>query len=438
MPLLIILIGIAILLVMTLKKVSPFIALLITSFVVGFLLKMPVPAIINSLEKGVGSTLGDIALIICLGAILGKMLEKSGATQQISDTLIKAFGKKNIQWAVVLTGFLIGIPLYYNAGFVILVPLVFSITINSGLPLFYIAIPMAASLSTTHAFLPPHPGPALLINSFKADLGLTLVYGLILAIPCVIIAGPMLGRIMQRIKVDVSRNALFSAPVEKKQDLPSAWASFLFALLPVILIILKVIVDAVVKGNSLLKSIVTFTGNATVALLIAVICTGYFLGVRKSKSMDEVMKWLSDAVAGVALIVFIIAAGGVFKQVLIDSGTGKYITNLSSQWQVSPLVFGWLVAAMLRLTLGSATVAGITAAGIVSPLVLAGNVSPELMVLSVGAGSIFFSHVNDTGFWMFKEFFNLTLKQTFLTWSLMETVISVLGLGGVLLLNVFI
>jgi Gnt-I system high-affinity gluconate transporter len=438
MPLLIILIGIAILLVMTLKKVSPFIALLITSFVVGFLLKMPVPAIINSLEKGVGSTLGDIALIICLGAILGKMLEKSGATQQISDTLIKAFGKKNIQWAVVLTGFLIGIPLYYNAGFVILVPLVFSITINSGLPLFYIAIPMAASLSTTHAFLPPHPGPALLINSFKADLGLTLVYGLILAIPCVIIAGPMLGRIMQRIKVDVSRNALFSAPVEKKQDLPSAWASFLFALLPVILIILKVIVDAVVKGNSLLKSIVTFTGNATVALLIAVICTGYFLGVRKSKSMDEVMKWLSDAVAGVALIVFIIAAGGVFKQVLIDSGTGKYITNLSSQWQVSPLVFGWLVAAMLRLTLGSATVAGITAAGIVSPLVLAGNVSPELMVLSVGAGSIFFSHVNDTGFWMFKEFFNLTLKQTFLTWSLMETMISVLGLGGVLLLNVFI
>jgi Gnt-I system high-affinity gluconate transporter len=438
MPLLIILIGIAILLVMTLKKVSPFIALLITSFVVGFLLKMPVPAIINSLEKGVGSTLSDIALIICLGAILGKMLEKSGATQQISDTLIKAFGKKNIQWAVVLTGFLIGIPLYYNAGFVILVPLVFSITINSGLPLFYIAIPMAASLSTTHAFLPPHPGPALLINSFKADLGLTLVYGLILAVPCVIIAGPMLGRIMQRIKVDVSRNALFSAPVEKKQDLPSAWASFLFALLPVILIILKVIVDAVVKENNLLKSIVTFTGNATVALLIAVICTGYFLGVRKSKSMDEVMKWLSDAVAGVALIVFIIAAGGVFKQVLIDSGTGKYITNLSSQWQVSPLVFGWLVAAMLRLTLGSATVAGITAAGIVSPLVLAGTVSPELMVLSVGAGSIFFSHVNDTGFWMFKEFFNLTLKQTFLTWSLMETVISVLGLGGVLLLNVFI
>ena len=432
------LIGIALLLIMTLKKISPFIALLVTSFVVGLLLKMPVSAVLKSVESGVGSTLGSIALIICLGAILGKMLEKSGATQQISDTLIKAFGKKHIQWAIVLTGFLIGIPLYYNAGFVILVPLVFSITVNSGLPLFYIAIPMAASLSTTHAFLPPHPGPALLINSFKADLGLTLVYGLFLAIPLVIIAGPVLGRILQRIKVDVSKNPLFSGPVEEKKNLPSAWASFLIALLPVILITLKVIVDATVKQDGLLKQIVTFTGDATVALLLAVICVSYFLGVRKGRSMDEVMKWLNDAISGVALIVMIIAAGGVFKQILIDSGTGNYITNLSSKWEVSPLVFGWLVAAMLRVTLGSATVAGITAAGIVSPLVMAGTVSPELMVLSVGAGSIFFSHVNDTGFWMFKEFFNLTLKQTFLTWSLMETVISVLGLGGVLILNMFI
>jgi Gnt-I system high-affinity gluconate transporter len=438
MPLLIILLGIALLLVMTLKKISPFIALLLTSFVVGLLLKMSVPAILKSVENGVGSTLGGIALIICLGAILGKMLEKSGATQQISDTLINAFGKKNIQWAIVLTGFLIGIPLYYNAGFVILVPLVFSITINSGLPLFYIAIPMAASLSTTHAFLPPHPGPALLITSFNADLGLTLVYGLILAVPLVILAGPFLGRILQRIKVDVSKNTLFTGVVEKKENLPPAWASFLIALLPVLLITLKVIVDGTVKGDNLLKTIVAFTGDATVALLLAVICTAYFLGIRKGKSMDTVMKWLGDAIAGVSVILMIIAAGGAFKQILIDSGTGKYITSLSAEWEVSPLVFGWLVAAMLRLTLGSATVAGITAAGIVSPLVLAGTVSPELMVLSVGAGSIFFSHVNDTGFWMFKEFFNLTLKQTFLTWSLMETVISVLGLGGVLILNAII
>jgi Gnt-I system high-affinity gluconate transporter len=438
MPLLIILVGIILLLALTLKKVSPFLALLIVSIVVGLLLKMSVPAILLSMEKGVGSTLGGIALIICLGAILGKMLEKSGATQQISDTLINAFGKKNIQWAIVLTGFLVGIPLYYNAGFVILVPLVFSITVNSGLPLFYIAIPMAASLSTTHAFLPPHPGPALLITSFKADLGMTLIYGLILAIPLVIIAGPFLGRIMQRIKVNVKDNPLFTGADEKKENLPSVWASFIIALLPVILITIKVLAEAFMKDDNILKTILFLLGDATVALLISVLFAIYYFGIRTGKKMDGIMKWLNDAISGIALIVLIIAAGGVFKQVLIDSGTGQYITDLSKQWNMAPLVFGWLAAALLRLTLGSATVAGITAAGVVSPLVMAGGVSPELMVLSVGAGSIFFSHVNDTGFWMFKEFFNLTLKQTFLTWSLMESVISVLGLVGVLILNMIL
>jgi gluconate transporter len=437
MPLLIILVGIALLLLLTLKKVSPFLALLIVGIVVGLLLGMPVPAIISSIEKGVGSTLGGIALIICLGAILGKMLEKSGATQQISGTLINAFGKKNIQWAIVLTGFLVGIPLYYNAGFVILVPLVFSITVNSGLPLFYIAIPMAASLSTTHAFLPPHPGPALLITSFKADLGMTLIYGIILAIPLVIIAGPLLGRVMQRIKVNVKDNPLFTVADEKKENLPGAWPSFIIALLPVILITGKVVAENFIEGDNVLKTALYLLGDATVALLLSVLCAIYYFGIRTGKKMDATMKWLNEAIAGISLIILIIASGGVFKQVLVDSGTDTYITDLSKRWNMPPLVFGWLVAALLRLTLGSATVAGIAAAGIVAPLVGDG-VSAELMVLSVGAGSIFFSHVNDTGFWMFKEFFNLSLKQTFLTWSLMETVISVLGLVGVLLLDAFI
>lgn len=438
MSLLIILLAIAMLLVMTLKKVSPFLALLIVAIIAGLLLKMSVPGIIASIEKGVGSTLGGIALIITLGAILGKILEKSGATQQISSTLIKAFGKKNIQWAIVLTGFLVGIPLYYNAGFVILVPLIFSIAISSGLPLFYIAIPMAAALSTTHAFLPPHPGPALLVTSFKADLGKTLVYGLILAVPLVIIAGPFLGRILQRIKVNVHNNPLFTGVEHKKEELPPVWASFVIALLPVILITLKVVAETFIEGDHILKSIIFLVGDATVALLLSVLFAIYFFGIRTGRKMDELMKWLNDAISGIALILLIISAGGVFKQVLIDSGTGKDITELSTQWKMPPLVFGWLVAALLRLTLGSATVAGITAAGIVAPLVGAGDVSPELMVLSVGAGSIFFSHVNDTGFWMFKEFFNISLKQTFLTWSLMETVISVLGLVGVLILDLFI
>jgi Gnt-I system high-affinity gluconate transporter len=437
MPLLIILLGIALLLVMTLKKVSPFLALLIVAIIVGLLLGMPFEKILGSFKKGAGDTLGDVALIIALGAILGKILEKGGAALQISNTLINAFGKKNIQWAIMLTGFLVGIPLFYNAGFVILVPLVFSVAINSGLPILYIAVPMAASLSATHAFLPPHPSPALLVSQFHADLGKTLIYGLILAIPLSVMAGPFYGRIVQKIKVDIKKSP-FSDEPETKEKLPAALPSFLIALLPVILITAGVIIQNFVVGENMFKQVIMFFGDATVALLLSVLLAAYFFGIRTGKKIQEVMQWLNDAISGVALIIFIIAAGGIFKQVLIDSGTGDYITALSNKWQMSPLIFGWLVAAMLRVTLGSATVAGVTAAGIVAPIVLAGNVSPELMVLSVGAGSIFFSHVNDTGFWMYKEFFNLTIKQTILSWSLMETIISVLGLAGVLLLQLFI
>jgi Gnt-I system high-affinity gluconate transporter len=435
-PLLIIVFGIALLLLLTLKKISPFLALLIVAIVVGLSLGMPFSALVGSIKKGAGSTLGDVAFIIVLGAILGKMLEKSGAAMQISTTLINAFGKKNIQWAIMLTGFLVGIPLYYNAGFVILVPLVFSVAINSGLPLLYIAIPMAAALSTTHAFLPPHPSPALLVSQFNADLGKTLIYGLVVAIPLVIIAGPFFGRIVQRIKVVLKDNSAASQQQEKT-DMPAPLPSFLIALMPVILIALAVVAENFIKGDNLFKDIIIFIGDATVALLLSVLLAGYYFGIKKGKKTEDVMQWLNDAVSGIAIIVFIIAAGGVFKQVLIDSGTGDYITSLSKKMDMPPLVFGWLAAAMLRVTLGSATVAGITAAGIVAPLVGPG-VSPELMVLSVGAGSLFFSHVNDTGFWMFKEFFNLTLKQTILSWSMMETIISVLGLVGVLILDMFI
>jgi Gnt-I system high-affinity gluconate transporter len=443
MTFLIILFGIALLLALTLKKVSPFLALLIVGIVVGLLLQMPVtsivgvPGIKGAIEKGVGGTLGSIMLILSLGAILGKIMEKSGAAQQIVDTLINAFGVKKIQWAMVSTGFLVGIPLHYNAAFVILVPLVFSIAIKSKLPLLYVAIPTAASLSTMHAFLPPHPGPLVLVGAFKADMGLTLIYGLILAIPLVIIAGPLLGSRLKNVKVKINEK-IFSGAEENYGNRPSVTASFIMALLPVILITTRVLVEVFVKGDSMFRSVVMLFGDATVALLVSVLLAVYFLGLRTGKKMQEVMQWLNEAIAGIAIIIFIIAAGGVFKQVLEDSGTGAYITTLSKQWNMPPLVFGWVVAAMLRLTLGSATVAGIAAAGMVSPLVAAGGVSPELMVLSVGAGSIFFSHVNDTGFWMFKEFFNLSLKQTFLSWSLMETIISVLGLGGVLLLNMII
>ena len=392
--------------------------------------------ILRSFEVGAGSTLGGIALIICLGAVLGKILEVSGAAEQISTTLINAFGQKFIQWAVLLAGFLIGLPLFYNAGFVIVIPLIFSISRRAKLPLLYIAIPMAASLSTTHCFLPPHPGPVFLINAFKADIGKTLIYGLIIAIPVVIIAGPAFGKIFKNVK---SKTSDFLFPVEQEvKKLPAIFPSFLFALMPVILITLAVIANNFFTDDSILKKIILFIGDPTIALLVSVLLACIFLGLRNGNSIELVTKWVHDGILSVAIILLIITAGGVFKQVLQDSGTGNYISSLSSKWQMPPLLFAWAITALLRVTIGSATVAGITAAGVLTPLATSGTVSPELMVLAVGTGSVFGSHVNDSAFWMFKEFFKLSLKQTFLSWTIMETSISVLGLIGVLILQMFV
>lgn len=432
MTILIIILAIALQVFLSVKKISPFISLLIVAIATGLCLGMPAADLLKSIEKGVGSTLGGLALILCLGAVLGKILEESGAAEKITITLINGFGLKKIQWAVMLTGFLIGIPLYYNAGFVILAPLVFMLVRKTGLPLLYIAIPMAAALSTTHCFLPPHPGPVVLVNAFGADMGKVLIYGIIIAIPAVIVAGPFLGRFLKGIR-SAEQAAMPSAPATI--SLPKAFPSFMIALLPVLLITLAVVCNAFLDQGHLLRHFFSFVGEPVIALFISVILAIYYFGIRAGIQMDSIMKWVSDAIAGIAMILLIITAGGVFKQVLQDSGTGTYIASFSSKWQMPPLVFGWIITALLRVMIGSATVAGITAAGIVSPLVVAGAASPELMVLAVGSGSVFGSHINDSGFWMYKEFFKLTLKQTFLSWTVMETLISIIGLAGVLALN---
>jgi Gnt-I system high-affinity gluconate transporter len=437
MIILIILFAIALQIFLTIKKVSPFLSLLIVSIVAGLLLGLKPEDLIKSIEKGVGSTMGGLALIICLGAILGKILEISGAAERISSTLINSFGVKYIQWAVLLTGFLIGIPLYYNAGFVILVPLVFTLARKTGLPLLYIAIPMAAALSTTHCFLPPHPGPVVLVNAFHANMGKVLIYGLMMTIPAVIVAGPLLGRFLQKLKIDTSTLFSSSETIADKK-LPATFPSFFIALLPVMLITLAVIAGNFLPDGTILKRIILFTGDSTIALLLAVLSASYYFGIRGGNKMETVMKWLNEAISGIAMILLIITAGGIFKQVLVDSGTGDYIASFSSKWQMPPLLFAWIITAMLRVMIGSATVAGITAAGVVGPLVISSGVSPELMVLAVGAGSVFGSHINDSGFWMFKEFFKLSLKQTFLSWTVMETIISIMGLIGVLLLQMIL
>jgi len=435
MELLVIFFAICLQVFLTYKKLSPFLSLLVVAILSGLFLGMEPMQVLKSIEKGVGNTLGGLVLIICLGAALGKILEAGGAIAQIASTLMQAFGQKYIQWALLLTGFLVGIPLYYNAGFVILVPLVFSIADKAKLPLLYIAIPTAASLSATHCFLPPHPSPVFLVNAFHANMGKTLIYGLIITVPVVLIAGPLLGRLLKNVEVNV-RSFFLSAEV-KTEKLPAAFPSFLAGLLPVLLITLGVIADHFMP-DQLLKKLFVFTGDPTIALLLSVFFAIACFGPRNGKTMETSMKWLNEAVGGIAVILIIITAGGVFKQVLQDSGTDKYIASFSGRWHMPPLLFGWVVTALLRVAIGSATVAGITAAGVVTPLVASGAVSPELMVLAVGTGSVFGSHINDSGFWMFKEFFNLTLKQTFLSWTVMETTISLLGLAGVLIFDMIV
>lgn len=434
MTFLIIIIAIALQVFLTVKKVSPFLSLLIVAIFSGLCLGMTPDQLVKSIEAGAGSTLGGVALIICLGAVLGKILEESGAAEKIASVLIKLFGQRHVQWAILLTGLLIGIPLYYNAGFVILVPLVFSVSRKAGLPLLYIAIPMAASLSTTHCFLPPHPGPVFLVKAFKADMGMTLLYGMIIALPAAIIAGPMLGRMLKKVNVHGDSNQSPEPENSVAKKMPAAFPSFFIALLPVLLITLAVVAANFMEAG-LLKRILLFIGDSTIALLLSVTIAVAVFGPGAGHSMAVTMKWLNEAISGIAVILLIITAGGVFKQVLTDSGTAAYIASFSSKWQMPPLLFGWVVTALLRVTIGSATVAGITAAGVVAPLVAQGQVSPELMVLAVGTGSVFGSHINDSGFWMFKEFFKLNLKQTFLSWSVMETIISVIGLIGVLVLD---
>jgi len=423
--------AIALQIFLTARKLSPFLSLLVVAIPMGLALGIAPQDLLKTIDAGVGSTLSGLALVIVLGAILGKVLEESGAAEKIAATLIGRFGERNIQWALLLTGFLVGIPLYFNAGFIILVPLIFSLARQTGLPVLYLAIPTVASLSTTHCFLPPHPGPVVLVNAFGADMGRTLLYGIVMAIPAVVFAGPFLGRRMQGINPPLPD--LFTSTTVHK-ELPGAWCSFLVALSPVLLISVSVAADALLPEGRV-RTALLFLGNPTVALLISTLAAFWWLGYRRGVGLGEQTRWLNAAISGIAVILLIITAGGVFKQVLVDSGVGARIAALSATWQMPPLVFAWLATAVLRVMIGSATVAVITAAGVVGPLVGTSGASPELMVLAVGAGSVFGSHVNDSAFWMFKEFFNLSMKQTFASWTVMESSISVVGLAGVLLLD---
>jgi len=420
----------------TWAKLNPFLSFLIVSIVAGLLLGIPLSKVTASVQKGLGDTLGSLAIIICLGAMLGKLIAFSGAAQKIADVLVRAIGVKHIQWALVITGFIVGIPLFYGIGFVIVVPLIFSIVYKYKLPAVYIGLPMLAALSVDHGFLPPHPSPAALVVIFHANMGLTLIYGMIIAIPTIIIAGPLFAQTLK--KIPSTPLATFVADELPADQLPGAWNSFLTALLPVILLMATAMFPYIAPNSKALQPLVAFIGDPAVVMLLSLLTAIFSLGICQRKNMTQLAGIFADAVKDIALILLIIGGSGAFKQVLTDSGVSNAIAMQLQTFNLPPLVLGWMIAAIIRISLGSATVAGLTAAGIVSALVIHSHVNPNLMVLAIGAGSLAFSHVNDSGFWMFKEYFNLSIKNTLRSWSLMESIVAVLGLGGVLLLNLFV
>jgi len=418
-------------------RLNAFIAFILVGLAIGIGQGMELNAIMASIEKGIGNTLGFLVMILGLGAMLGKLVAESGAAQKITNGLIQLFGIRNTRIAVMLTGFIVGVTMFYSVGFVILVPLVFTVAAATGLSLISIALPMLASLSVTHGFLPPHPAPSALSVMFEADMGKTLIYGLIVAIPAILISGPVLTRFIPKVEAKPLKEFM-TTKVFSEEELPGFLNSIVTALLPVILIAFSTLAVTFfpLQGTSL--SIIKFMGNPVIALLLTVLVATYTLGIARGVSMEGVMQIYGKAVSGITMVLLIIAGAGSLKQILIDSGVSEYIGSLLQITSLSPLVIGWLIATLIRFSVGSATVAGLTTAGIVLPLVQATGVSPELMVLSIGAGSLMLSHVNDSGFWLFKEYFNLSVKETLTTWTVMETSIGISGLLGVLLLNQFV
>lgn len=438
MPLIILAIGIVLLFILIIRvKLNSFLSLILVCLFVGVAEGLPLLKVIDSIEKGAGGTLGHLALVIGFGAMLGKLMSDSGGAQRIATTLIDKFGRRYVKWAVCITGFVVGIALFYEVGFVLMIPLIFSIAVSANVPLLEVGIPMAAALCVTHGFLPPHPGPTAIAVLYNADIGLTLIYGILLAIPTVVVAGPMFYNTMKDLNPQVPEG-LCSQKVFTEEEMPGFAISLFTALIPVFLMAMASIFNMMLPKDHSLNVLFGFLGNADMALLIAVIVALFTFGFNRGKKMPELMESVEQSVKTIAMILLVVGGGGAFKQVLLDSGVGKYIVELMAGSQLSPLILAWVIASVLRITVGSATVAALTTGGIMAPLIAVTHVSPELMVLATGAGSLIGGPPNDPGFWMFKEFFNLSMRETIRSWCVMCTAVAVMGLIGVLAISSFI
>ncbi|MDD4033732.1 MAG: gluconate:H+ symporter [Bacteroidales bacterium] len=437
--------SVTLLLVLVLRyKMQAFLALILASVCMGLMAGMPFQGIIDGITEGMGGTLGFVAVVVGLGAIFGQILETSGGAQALADRLIKTFGKEKVPWALSLTGFFIGIPIFLDVGFIIMIPVLYSLSRETKRSLLTYAIPLLAGLAVTHAFVPPTPGPVAVSEILGADMGYVILYGILIGFPVAALAGPLFGRyISRKIYVLPPSESEISAP--GKHGFPPFWQVACMIGLPLFLIVANTVSGAVAKAygmeDMLWVKIAEFIGHPFLALTIATLMAIYFLGIKRGFSREEILNISTKSLAPAGVIILITGAGGVLKQLLIDSGIGNMLAEYLSNAHFSPLVLAWLLAMIVRITQGSATVAMITSAGIMAPMLGAFSMTPSgcaLMVIAIAAGATTFSHVNDSGFWLVCRYLGLTEKQALSSWSIMETIISFFGFGLVLLISFFV
>jgi GntP family gluconate:H+ symporter len=432
---------IGIILLVTLLKLNPFLSLLLASLFLAIVAGMPLSGVVHSFEVGVGGTLGHIAVVVALGTMLGKMMAESGGADTIALTLIRVFGEKRLPWAMMCIGIIVGLPAFFEVGFVLLIPIAFTVARRTGRSLISVALPLVAALSVDHGLVPPHPAALLAVNTYKADVGRTILYALIIGIPTATLAGPLFAKIITPwIKVPAENPMADDfQDHDPNRKLPGFWLTIGSILLPVVLMLVGSWADVFAARGSALNEAIRFLGNDDMALLIGVLISFVTLGVMRGVSRETILRFSNECLAPTATITLLVGAGGGFGRVLQDSGVSHAMIEIAMQRHLPLLFLGWLLAALMRLATGSATVAMTTAAGIVAPIALqTPGTSPELLAIATGAGSLIFSHVNDGGFWLVKEYLNLSVTETMKSWSICETIISLAGLGFALLASLAI
>ena len=423
-------------------RLNPFISVTLVSVGLALLAGMPAPEILPAYEQGVGKTLGHIALIVALGTMLGKMMAESGGAESIARTLIARFGTKNVHWAMMLIAFCVGLPIFFEVGFVLLIPIVLNVARRTGVPLLLVGLPMVAGLSVVHGLVPPHPAAMLAVNAYGADVGRTVFYSLLVGLPTAALAGPVFAKfVAPRVQLP-AHNPMEAALLDEghsripDEQLPGFGITLATLLLPVGLMLLGGWADQIATPGSSLNHGLRFIGHSVVALLLATLMSFITLGLLRGFSREQILKFTQECLAPTAAITLLVGAGGGLNGILVHTGVAAEIIGLSQRFELSPLLMGWTMAALMRIATGSATVAMTTASGIVAPIAAAmGYAHPELLVLATGAGSVVLSHVNDGGFWLVKEYFNMTVAQTFKTWTVLETLISVVALLLVMALS---